>query len=101
MEGMVKQQQQQQRVKVWWGRRVSQCEWAGVRTMSGTGEWGCGQAWSSCSGSLQNTWAPIATGKKQEPPKTWFYTKQESGKLMVNGSRPSPASCTSSSFTGP
>lgn len=69
------------------GRRMSQCEWVGVRVMKWNGEWGCGQAWSSCLGSLQGTRAPIATGKKQKPPKPWFYTKWESRKLMVNGSR--------------
>lgn len=83
------------------GRRMSQCEWVGVRVMKWNGEWGRGQAWSSCLGSLQGTRAPIATGKKQKPPKPWFYTKWESRKLMVNGSRLSPASCTSGSFTVP
>lgn len=102
MEGVVKHHQQ--RMKAWWGRRMSQYEWVGARAMSRTGERGCGQAQSSCSGSLQNISAPIqyiCHREKAKNTKGLLLHKTRNRKLMVNGSRLSPASCTSGSFTAP
>lgn len=73
MEGVVKQQQQS--VKVWWGRRMSQCEWAGARAMSRTGDVGRhgAPAWGPCrTHGLQ-----LPQGKGKNHPRPGFTQNEK------------------------